>query len=255
MQISSLKALRLGRLQENLKKLKDYKIGLMDIGSHLVVEIKAIENRIDQHKKGHEVNNGIQVPVPKLKDLEATKNDLRKFKTARGIIDNNRKRIEISITKHEQQMVLYRTRVSVRNTFIDLRKQAIYVSTTIDDRTMVIPLQRGPVGSTTHSVVLSNGTLGEWSFTRTSAIEGLIDIPIELAKDIVGIPAAAFGQEQSRIDAQKAATDSQTNLLKSQADVINAQNALNKAISGDTGSDTEGSSEGETGETDPPTGN
>ncbi|MES2659509.1 MAG: hypothetical protein V4689_12900 [Verrucomicrobiota bacterium] len=71
---------------------------------------------------------------------------------------------------------------------IPIQENKITVSTTVDDRLVVIPLTRGPIGESTHTLTLSQGTMGAWSFDKKSAVEGLIQIPIELAKSVIGVP-------------------------------------------------------------------
>lgn len=127
--------------------------------------------------------------------------------------------------KFEKLAAYYKSGIS-KTIPISLKEEDMVVSTTVDERIVVIPLTRGPVGETTQTVLLTHGTVTNWSFKKKSAVEGLVQIPIELAKDIIGIPAAAVENDKTRTDAQTSLIQSKTQMLEAQATLAEKRQAL-----------------------------
>lgn len=122
-------------------------------------------------------------------------NDLGRFPLS-AKSDEEKKKIEIHrrLTQIEQDLA---NRIGRKGSLVLLRSQDFEVPVTIDDRTVVIPLQRSPVGRSQNEVELVNGTVGTYSFDHPSAIEGLVKIPMELVKDFLGIPDGGSGDSES----------------------------------------------------------
>lgn len=119
-------------------------------------------------------------------------NDLGRFPLAPKS-DEERRKIEVYQLLKEKENELVSQAVRGGSPLVTLRDQDFDIPVTIDDRAMVIPLRRSPVGRSQNTVTLVHGTVGTYSFDHPSAIEGLVRIPMELVKDFLGIPDGGAG--------------------------------------------------------------
>lgn len=164
-------------------------------------------------------------------DLSAYQKAMRQIEHTLEVIQTRRVLAEGKLKDNETLATRYEG-LTKTDQKIPLKRHVMTVSATIDDRIVVVPLPRGPVGQTTHTLTLHNGILDERAFTTPSAVEGLIQIPIEWAKDIVGIPAAALETETSSLNAEKDLVEARKGLVEKQKELLEKEAELEQAKSG-----------------------
>lgn len=92
----------------------------------------------------------------------------------------------------------------------------------LPDRAQAIPLPvtRTPFVEQTLNYTFTDGSLKKTEITRPSTVAGFIDIPINLAKAIISIPAALLDFKITNTKKEASLADEQTKLLQKQATLL-----------------------------------
>ncbi len=159
---------------------------------------------------------------------QALKRSVAQNTHAVNVIQNRIRLVDREIDQYQKLVESYQVRAASTQKIL-LKQHSMTVSRTVDERAVVIPLKRGPVGVTTHSVKLDRGVINDWDFTRQSAIEGLIQIPINLASSIIGIPAKAFENQTTTAKNEAKLAEARTEQIQAEIDLLKKQLELEEA--------------------------